>query len=202
MRLSTKIINGSLSPQSAFVLSDRKPYLFTFQEISAESAEVKRPAGFYVECYEQKKQGKLVGYVYAGIKGNKLELNIKNQVLTDPYLKELMNQVGVKDYRRHGQKRVVNAVKVQKSFSVKGKFRTEEHKGFGKLLIRLAIEMALEQYRLQRLLIWCTEESFYFYHHILKMTPGPVQRPHPFVAANLEEAQMGVTNTPRKLFLL
>lgn len=202
MRLLTKIINGAVPTQSAFVFLDRRSYLFTFQEISPVSAEISRPAGFYVECYEQKKQGKLVGYVYAGIKGNSLFLDTKNRVFTAPYLKEVMNAVGVKDYRRHGQKRVVNALKVQKSFSVKGKFRKEEHKGFGKLLIRMAIEVALEQYKLRRLFIWCTEESFYFYHHILKMTPGPVQKPHPFVTLNLEDAQRGITNAPRKHFLL
>ena len=202
MRLLTKIINGTMPTQGAFVFLDRHSYLFTFQEISPVSVEIPRAAGFYVECYEQKKQGKLVGYVYAGIKGNSLVLDTKNRVFTAPYLKELMNAVGVKDYRRHGQKRVVNAVKVQKSFSVKGKFRKEEHKGFGKLLIRMAIEVALEQYKLRRLLIWCTEESFYFYHHILKMIPGPVQKPHPFVTLNLEDAWKNITNAPRKPFLL
>lgn len=202
MRILTKIINSPIKDYGLFTLRDRPHFLFTYQNITENPLVPEKPSGFYIECYEQKNQGKLVGYVYAGIKGNKLELDMKNKVLTNPRLKELMRNMGLKDYRRHEQKRVVNAVKVQKRYSVKGANRHESHKGFGKLLIRLAIETGLTQYQLKKLFIYCTEESYYFYHHILRIPPGVPQKPNPYVFADLQDAYENIAEVRRPIFFL
>jgi hypothetical protein len=169
MRLLPKVINGNLYGHRIFSLAEHPGFLFTYQAVRKWFGLSRELHGFFIECYESKPDGKRVGYLYASFRPKTLAIDTKGFVFRSSFLFKYLKETGIKiNYR---QRRIIDsyALKILDEYSFENKLRSESKKGFGKLLVKMAIELGLYQHRLEFLCVSYLDTSYPFYKKILRI---------------------------------
>jgi len=188
----TKLINGSLRDATIFTLRDRPDYVFTFQEINKKWLWHQKPTGFYIECYEAIGDKKQVGYLFAKLKWQTLILNVRGHIPANHFLQNLAPKIDLKIEDRRNWKKDDLALRVFDQYSTRNRQREESKKGFGKLLIKMAVELGLYQYHLKQIRVHSLNTNFFnFYHFYCHILGIPLRHTNEWrlvLGMNLEKA--------------
>ncbi len=182
-----KVIHGNLSAQKIFSLREHPDYLFTFQELPPWLfwPELKTK-GFHLKCYESKPLGRQIGYIYCTFKDDILIIDTKKFPLPGRFLANQINKLEIEYQRKTLPSNY--ALMIYNEFS---------QKGFGKLLIKMAFEIGLYQYQLKNLFLSSVNKpdnrSYFFYCHILNMTPKSSIDRYPRIEMSLKEAWKAIS---------
>jgi hypothetical protein len=167
MRLLNKTLPWNLSDISAFTYLNGQPFLIGFQEIRTPATQ--KLKGFFLECYEHKFNGKMVGYLYASIREDVLVFDEKDFVRNNPYIQSISQTFNILIPRRWRDLYSLMGLRISKNYSSKNHSLKPSERGFGKFLVKTAVEIGLEKYQLRKLSIFSTKKSLNFYYKIFKL---------------------------------